>query len=57
MDRMNHLLDEFFPSCLAFSGALLCCVSSAVMKIELKIIRCITVPLISVIFITRDQLG
>ena len=34
MDYIDHLLDESFPSGFAFSGVLLCCVSSVVMKID-----------------------
>ena len=56
MDHIYHLLDESFPSVIAFSGVLLCCVASVVMKIEPKIIRCNNaVPLVSVIVITYDQ--
>ena len=52
----NHLLDESFPSVIAFSCVLFCCVSSVVMKIEPQIIRCNNaVPLVSVIVITYDQ--
>ena len=34
MDHINHLLGGSFPSVFAFSGVLLCCVSSEVMKIN-----------------------
>ena len=32
MDHINHLLDESFSSGFAFSGVLLCCVSSVIIK-------------------------
>ena len=36
--HVNHLLDESFPSGLAFSdGVLICCVSPVVMEIDIMI--------------------